>query len=64
MPFVPLWSGTYNNLERETVKGTFNINLLDQVDLTGGRDPGETPSVGGARRGPRAARRHAVKGVG
>jgi oligopeptide transport system substrate-binding protein len=34
MPFIPLWSGTYNNLERETVKGTFDINLLDQVDLT------------------------------
>jgi hypothetical protein len=34
MPFIPLWSGTYNNLERETVKATFNINLLDQVDLT------------------------------
>jgi oligopeptide transport system substrate-binding protein len=34
LPFIPLWSGTYNNLERETVKGTFNINLLDQVDLT------------------------------
>jgi oligopeptide transport system substrate-binding protein len=34
LPFIPLWSGTYNNLERETVKDTFNINLLDQVDLT------------------------------
>jgi oligopeptide transport system substrate-binding protein len=34
LPFIPLWSGTYNNLERETVKETFNINLLDQVDLT------------------------------
>jgi oligopeptide transport system substrate-binding protein len=34
MPFIPLWSGTYNNLERETVKETFEINLLDQVDLT------------------------------
>ncbi len=34
LPFIPLWSGTYNNLERESVKGTFNINLLDQVDLT------------------------------
>jgi len=34
LPFIPLWSGTYNNLERETVKDTFEINLLDQVDLT------------------------------
>jgi oligopeptide transport system substrate-binding protein len=34
LPFIPLWSGTYNNLERETVKETFEINLLDQVDLT------------------------------
>jgi oligopeptide transport system substrate-binding protein len=34
LPFIPLWSGTYNNLERETLKDTFNINLLDQVDLT------------------------------
>jgi oligopeptide transport system substrate-binding protein len=34
LPFIPLWSGTYNNLERETVKDTFDINLLDQVDLT------------------------------
>ena len=34
LPIIPLWSGTYNNLERETVKETFEINLLDQVDLT------------------------------
>jgi oligopeptide transport system substrate-binding protein len=34
LPFIPLWSGTYNNLERETVKESFEINLLDQVDLT------------------------------
>jgi oligopeptide transport system substrate-binding protein len=34
LPFIPLWSGTYNNLERETLKDTFDINLLDQVDLT------------------------------
>jgi oligopeptide transport system substrate-binding protein len=34
LPFIPLWSGTYNNLERETVKESFQINLLDQVDLT------------------------------
>jgi len=34
LPIIPLWSGTYNNLESESVKDTFNINLLDQVDLT------------------------------
>jgi oligopeptide transport system substrate-binding protein len=34
LPFIPLWYITYPNLERESVKETFNINLLDQVDLT------------------------------
>lgn len=34
LPFIPLWSISYNNLERENVKETFEINLLDQVDLT------------------------------
>jgi oligopeptide transport system substrate-binding protein len=34
LPFIPMWSITYNNLERETLKETFEINLLDQVDLT------------------------------
>lgn len=34
LPFIPLWYQTYPNLERENVKDTFNINLLDQVDLT------------------------------
>ena len=34
LPFIPMWSISYNNLERETVKETFQINLLDQVDLT------------------------------
>ena len=34
LPFIPLWYITYPNLERESVKDTFNINLLDQVDLT------------------------------
>lgn len=34
LPFIPLWYITYPNLERETVKETFKINLLDQVDLT------------------------------
>ena len=34
LPFIPLWYITYPNLERESVKDTFQINLLDQVDLT------------------------------
>ncbi len=34
LPFIPLWYITYPNLERENVKETFKINLLDQVDLT------------------------------
>ena len=34
LPIIPLWYTTYPNLERETVKDTFSINLLDQVDLT------------------------------
>jgi oligopeptide transport system substrate-binding protein len=34
LPFIPLWYITYPNLERESVKETFEINLLDQVDLT------------------------------
>jgi len=34
LPFIPLWYITYPNLERESVKETFKINLLDQVDLT------------------------------
>jgi oligopeptide transport system substrate-binding protein len=34
LPFIPLWYITYPNLERQTVKDTFKINLLDQVDLT------------------------------
>ena len=34
LPIIPLWYITYPNLERESVKDTFNINLLDQVDLT------------------------------
>jgi len=34
LPIIPLWYITYPNLERESVKDTFKINLLDQVDLT------------------------------
>jgi oligopeptide transport system substrate-binding protein len=32
--FIPLYWYTYTNLERESVKDTFNINLLDQFDLS------------------------------
>src|SRR5918995_739451 len=34
VPLAPIYWYTYNNLERETIKDTFNLNLLDQVDLT------------------------------
>jgi len=34
MPVFPLYWDTYINLERESVQETFNINLLDIVDLT------------------------------
>jgi len=34
MPVLPIYFFTYVNLERESVKETFNLNLLDQVDLT------------------------------
>jgi oligopeptide transport system substrate-binding protein len=34
VPLIPIYWYTYNNLERETIKDTFNLNLLDQVDLT------------------------------
>ena len=34
MPIMPIYYYTYQNLERETVKETYNLNLLDQVDLT------------------------------
>ncbi len=34
LPFIPMWSISYNNLERTTVRESFEINLLDQVDLT------------------------------
>ncbi len=33
-PVMPIYWYTYVNLERETIKDTFNINLLDQFDLT------------------------------
>ena len=34
VPFAPIYWYTYTELERESVRDTFNLNLLDQVDLT------------------------------
>ena len=34
MPFILIYWYTYPTLERQTIKDTFNINLLNQVDLT------------------------------
>jgi oligopeptide transport system substrate-binding protein len=34
MPISPIYWYTYTNLERESVKDTFDINLLDQFDLS------------------------------
>ncbi len=34
MPILPIYWYTYTNLERPTVQDTYNLNLLDQVDLT------------------------------
>jgi oligopeptide transport system substrate-binding protein len=34
MPIIPIYWYTYTTLERGSVKETFNLNLLDQVDLT------------------------------
>ena len=34
MPLIPIYWYTYTALERESVKDSFNLNLLDQVDLT------------------------------
>ena len=34
LPIIPLYWYTYTNLERESVKDTFHINLLDQFDLS------------------------------
>ena len=34
MPVMPIYCYTYTNLERENVKATFNVNLLNQTDLT------------------------------
>lgn len=34
MPIIPIYWYTYTQLERESIKGTYNLNLLTQVDLT------------------------------
>jgi ABC-type oligopeptide transport system substrate-binding subunit len=34
VPVIPIYWYTYVNLETEAIKDTFNLNLLDQVDLT------------------------------
>ena len=34
VPVLPIYFYTYITLEKESVKDTFNLNLLDQVDLT------------------------------
>jgi ABC-type oligopeptide transport system substrate-binding subunit len=34
MPVIPIYWYTYTNLERESIKATFNVNLLNQTDLT------------------------------
>ena len=34
MPIIPIYWYTYVQLERTSIKDTYNLNLLDQVDLT------------------------------
>jgi oligopeptide transport system substrate-binding protein len=34
MPIIPIYWYTYTTLERESIKDTLNLNLLDQIDLT------------------------------
>ena len=34
MPLIPIYWYTYTNLERESIKSTFDVNLLNQTDLT------------------------------
>ena len=34
VPFIPIYWYTYVELERQSIKDTYNLNLLDQVDLT------------------------------
>jgi hypothetical protein len=34
VPIAPIYWYTYTQLERESIRDTFDLNLLDQVDLT------------------------------
>jgi hypothetical protein len=34
VPVIPIYWYTYTTLERESIKDTYDLNLLDQVDLT------------------------------
>ena len=34
VPLIPIYWYTYTQLEKESIKETYNLNLLDQVDLT------------------------------
>ena len=34
MPVIPIYFYTYGNLEKESVKDSFSVNLLNQTDLT------------------------------
>ena len=34
MPVIPIYWYTFTQLEKESIKDTYNLNLLDQVDLT------------------------------
>jgi len=34
VPIIPIYWYTYTQLERQSIKDTYNLNLLDQVDLT------------------------------
>jgi hypothetical protein len=34
VPVAPIYWYTYTQLEKESIKSSFEINLLDQIDLT------------------------------
>ena len=34
MPTIPIYFYTFVNLEKESVKDSFSVNLLNQTDLT------------------------------
>jgi len=34
VPIIPIYWYTFVQLEKENIKDTYNLNLLDQVDLT------------------------------